>query len=360
MTIRHRPLALTAFAPLVLVACGTTTQPSVTSPSSESYQRSTEVPSTHPPSVHQDDAGRPEPFPEGAPAPEAREHEGMPMRGPSDEPTAPPVAAPHDGDGRGESGFGVAEGSGASGASKSEAKSAEAYRGRGGHSPYRHSPPEYRPGLATEWGEARTSHVSSAAFSRADESRPFAMGKLFYNDWRGLEGMSGGRHDAYRATFAVGSGVIDVGLRTDDGRFVSGFTANGDHFVPGHAGERYTIVVRNQGPGRMEIVASVDGLDVIDGRPASLAKRGYLVEPWGQVEIEGFRTSTREVASFRFGSVAQSYAAKKHGDTRNVGVIGIAAFHEQGDAPWRWTEPRYRDRRMDAEPFPMRFSAPPR
>jgi hypothetical protein len=257
----------------------------------------------------------------------------------------------------------IADGFGASGPSKAEAKSADgAARGRGGHadSPYRHSPPEHRPGLATEWGEARSSHVSSAAFTRADESRPFAIGKLFYNDWRGLETMSGGRHEGHRTTFAVGRGVLDVGIRAEDGRFLSGFTANGDNFVPGHAGQRYTIVVRNHGPGRVEVVASVDGLDVIDGRAASLAKRGYLVDPWGQVELEGFRTSTHEVASFRFGSVAQSYAAKKHGDTRNVGVIGIAAFHEQGDAPWRWSEPRHHDRRLDAEPFPMRFSTPPR
>jgi hypothetical protein len=230
-------------------------------------------------------------------------------------------------------------------------------------SAYRPEPrPEFRPGLATQWGEARDSHVTSATFYRANEAQPFSIGKLFYNEQQGLESMRGGRYASSRSMFPVGPGYLEVGLRGDDGRFITGFSAGGDNFVPGIAGHRYSIVVKNQSPGRIEVVASVDGLDVVDGRPAAYAKRGYLLDAWGQVEIEGFRTSTSEVASFRFGSVGQSYAAQKHGETRNVGVIGIAAFHERGDDPWRWSQPRYPDtqRRLDADPFPMRFSTPPR
>jgi hypothetical protein len=68
------------------------------------------------------------------------------------------------------------------------------------------------------------------------------------------------------------------------------------------------------------------------------------------------------VASFRFGSVEQSYANKKTGDTRNVGVIGLAMFHERGDSPRFWGTPRSHDdvvNRQGADPFPNRFAAPP-
>jgi hypothetical protein len=100
----------------------------------------------------------------------------------------------------------------------------------------------------------------------------------------------------------------------------------------------------------------VDGLDVIDGRPGSFDKRGYLVNPWASVEIDGFRRSMEQVAAFRFGSVARSYAASK-GDARNVGVIGVAVFAERGSG-YPWLAPEV-DRRHGADVFPGRFATPP-
>ena len=83
--------------------------------------------------------------------------------------------------------------------------------------------------------------------------------------------------------------------------------------------------MRNATTARFEIVASVDGLDVIDGKPADPNRRGYIVDPHDTLVIDGFRTSDANVAAFRFGRVADSYAAQTSGD-RNVGVVGLAIF----------------------------------
>ena len=116
------------------------------------------------------------------------------------------------------------------------------------------------------------------------------------------------------------------------------------------------IELVNQSASRFEAVVTVDGLDVIDGRPGSLAKRGYLLQPFATVDIDGFRQNLDEVAAFRFGSVRGSYAASK-GSDRNVGVIGVAVFSERG-VRQPWTE-RELGRRESADPFPGRFAAPP-
>ena len=107
-----------------------------------------------------------------------------------------------------------------------------------------------------------------------------------------------------------------------------------------------------------EVVASVDGLDVTDGRSASPDKRGYVVPPHGRVEIDGFRRNMAEVAAFRFGSVRDSYAARtaETGD-RNVGVIGVALFSERG-VDWTALD-REAERREQADAFPGRFAQPP-
>lgn len=126
--------------------------------------------------------------------------------------------------------------------------------------------------------------------------------------------------------------------------------------MTGSYGDRYAIQVQNHSALRFEVVASVDGLDVIDGQAGSLGKRGYLIGPYSSLEIDGFRQSRYEVAEFQFGSVSSSYAART-GSDRNVGVIGVAFFDERGAAlPWFEREA---ERRQRAEPFPFRFATAP-
>jgi len=115
----------------------------------------------------------------------------------------------------------------------------------------------------------------------------------------------------------------------EGGRTLSTFEHRGRTYVLGSLGQRYLLRFRNGTGRRVEVVASVDGRDVVDGRPASLERRGYVVEPWGELTIDGYRVSQDAVAAFRFSSVARSYAARK-GDARDVGVVGLAVFRERG------------------------------
>jgi hypothetical protein len=186
------------------------------------------------------------------------------------------------------------------------------------------------------------------------------MASLFYNDEQGARSMAS--LSGFRRTSGgmnpVAGGALLVGLRDESGAFLNGFVAGEKSFVVGEAGRRYSIVIRNRTPNRVECVVSVDGLDVIDGRSGAFNKRGYLVQPHGELEIDGFRQSVEAVAAFRFGSVRGSYAGQKTGDTRNVGVIGLAFFHERGTNPFPFTQDEAR-RRQDANPFPGTFATPP-
>jgi hypothetical protein len=224
----------------------------------------------------------------------------------------------------------------------------------------RRAEPKDRPGLGTEWGETRFSRISTVPFVRADPATPFATAAMFYNDEEGARSMA--NTSGFRRTSGgfspQANGVVSVGLRDERGGFLSGFVASNKSFIVGEAGRRYAIVVRNNTDSRLEIVLSVDGLDVLDGRAASFAKRGYLVDPRGELEVDGFRQSMDTVAAFRFGSVRGSYAAQKTGDSRNVGVIGVAIFNERGTNPFPWTSEELQ-RRHDANPFPGQFATPP-
>jgi hypothetical protein len=221
-------------------------------------------------------------------------------------------------------------------------------------------PAEDRPGLGTQWGETRTSRISMVSFERADPASPFATAALFYNDEEGARAMttSSGFRRTPAGMFTVANGLVSVGLRDEGRRFFTGFVSGGRNYVVGDAGHRYTIVLRNNTNFRLEAVLSVDGLDVLDGKAAAFGKRGYIMDPRGELEIDGFRQSMDAVAAFRFGSVRGSYAQQKTGDSRNVGVIGVALFNEMGTNPVPWT-PDEVNRRRDANPFPGQFATPP-
>jgi hypothetical protein len=213
-----------------------------------------------------------------------------------------------------------------------------------------------RPGLGTAYGEQLYAPVSFAPFVRAS-SQPWADVLLHYNDSQGVQA-----HAEYLGSqlrpleVYAGDGSLAVALVDDAGRALPGVQASGRTLIVGADGQRYRILVRNATTARFEVVASVDGLDVIDGKPADPNRRGYIVDPHDTLVIDGFRTSDANVAAFRFGRVADSYAARTSGD-RNVGVVGLAIFSERG-AVWTPAELQLRD---TANPFPQRgYAMPPR
>lgn len=198
--------------------------------------------------------------------------------------------------------------------------------------------PKIRPGLATGWGKEKSSRVIDTSFVRAS-SKPAGTDIIYYNNPEGIKAMS----DAYRERISgsqeAAGGLVEWGVKGNAG-FLTTYKLYGNQphrrLVAGSPDQSYRIVVKNRCKSMLEVVTSVDGLDVMDGKTASFSKRGYLIDPGDTLEIEGFRTSSDSVAAFKFSSVANSYANLRHGDTRNVGVIGIAVFTRKGVNPWTW------------------------
>jgi hypothetical protein len=172
--------------------------------------------------------------------------------------------------------------------------------------------------------------VHEVPFRRASDT-PFSTGSLFYNDHPGVDAMAS--YDVRMAAQLDAPvpihGGITFSVVDEDGLPLPAMSLGGRIYVVGENGRRYSIVITNLTDRRYEAVLSVDGLDVLDGKSASVRKRGYLIAPYASLTVDGFRRSYQEVAAFRFGSVGSSYAARS-GSDRNVGVIGYAFFNERG------------------------------
>lgn len=208
--------------------------------------------------------------------------------------------------------------------------------------------PKPRPGLGTGWGKRINSSLSSTSFVR-EGNRPFGgVATIYYNDREGIEAMAGPYKNETSGFQKAAEGTVEWGIKSGWGgpdHYMSG----AKRFVVGKKGRNYSLVVRNLSDSRLEVVLSVDGLDVMDGKAASFKKRGYILAPGEKVEVKGFRTSYDAVAAFKFSSVAASYSNLRHGQTRDVGVIGLVVFAEKDSPPWRWS--RGVDTRREARPF---------
>lgn len=212
--------------------------------------------------------------------------------------------------------------------------------------------PKERPGLATQWGRQVKSPFQRTEFTRAT-SKPHGVDMIYYNDAEGLKAMGMNRNKISAMQTAAG-GIVEWGIRGGVGMLATYKPWGSAHrYVEGRHGGGYSIVVKNACKARVMVVLSVDGLDVLDGKPASVSRPGYVIEPGETLEVKGFRTSYDEVATFKFSTVGASYAQTRHGDTRNVGVIGLAAFLEKGADPWTWMPDEIK-RRQDANPFATR------
>ena len=126
----------------------------------------------------------------------------------------------------------------------------------------------------------------------------------------------------------------------DSGETLPVYRHRGEHWVAGRPGARYAISVRNAQPNRLMGVVSVDGVNVVSGETAAWHQTGYVLGPWQQYDITGWRKSDHEVAAFHFTAMPSSYAART-GRPAHVGVIGVALFREKAATLEPLPEPVY-------------------
>ncbi len=144
-------------------------------------------------------------------------------------------------------------------------------------------------------------------------------------------------------------------------------------YLEARAGARYAVLLTNRTRERLGVVLTVDGLNAISGERDTAIGRMYVLGPWEQTTVRGWRSSLSDVRQFTFVDERSSYAARAGKANGHMGWIEVAVFREQrafvgrpcGSLPWcgdrpvdRTMEPEARkelddegrDARRDAEP----------
>jgi hypothetical protein len=106
------------------------------------------------------------------------------------------------------------------------------------------------------------------------------------------------------------------------------YRRDGKRYVIGTPGHEYAVRIRNCTGGRLLAVVSVDGINAVTGETASPDQSGYVIEPGGYVNIQGWRKDLERTAAFYFSDPGDSYASRT-GRPDDLGVIGVALFRER-------------------------------
>jgi hypothetical protein len=132
---------------------------------------------------------------------------------------------------------------------------------------------------------------------------------------------------------AAGSGPVGLAvIDRDTGQRLHVHVKDAQGYVAGTPGSKYALRLTNHSGGRMLVVLSVDGINVVSGETAGWNQVGYVLDPWRSHDIVGWRKSDTQVAAFEFAALRDSYAAQT-GRPGHVGVIGMAVFAEKAPEP---------------------------
>jgi hypothetical protein len=130
---------------------------------------------------------------------------------------------------------------------------------------------------------------------------------------------------------------------------------SGRYYLEAHAGGSYAVRIANRCSERIGIVVAVDGLNAISGErepgPSASARPGrmYVVDPWDEVRVRGWRTSLHDVRQFTFVDERASYASRTGRSNSKMGWIQAWVYRERSGA--RVSPPRHEpwDRRSYPE-----------
>jgi hypothetical protein len=163
---------------------------------------------------------------------------------------------------------------------------------------------------------------------------------------------------------AAGSLVsVDVAVDGRESPLYPAPDGSGRFYLQAREGSTYEVRLANRSGERIGVVLVVDGLNAISGERATVASsanRMYVLGPWDETSVRGWRTSLSDVRRFTFVDERASYAARSEKANGRMGWIEVGVFRERQregwvSRPW-WTWP---DRDAQARAGSGRGDTPP-
>jgi hypothetical protein len=147
--------------------------------------------------------------------------------------------------------------------------------------------------------------------------------------------------------------LVDVAVEVGGERvpLYGAVDGSGRAYFEAREGCAYALRLQNRTHERLGALVVVDGLNAISGEREVIGRgrpgRLYVLAPWSEVEVRGWRTSLDQVRQFTFVDERASYAARAGKANNRMGWVEVAVYRDRAPAAvggWRrqrpYSEPR--------------------
>jgi len=126
---------------------------------------------------------------------------------------------------------------------------------------------------------------------------------------------------------------------------------SGRFYLEAREGQSYAVTLTNRSGERLGVALIVDGLNAISGarQAAATAGRMYVLGPWEDTTVRGWRTSLSDIRHFTFVDEHASYAARSGKANAKMGWVEVAVFRVRRPSVSRPYWPQARDSWPEAE-----------
>lgn len=126
--------------------------------------------------------------------------------------------------------------------------------------------------------------------------------------------------------------TVDIEINVN-GKPIKQYKHNDNVYIEARNGTEYSIRIKNNGYNKRLAIVTVDGLNVITGKPqGNDTSNGYIVNSRSSIDIKGFRKDTESVGAFKFCNKSKAYC-NEQGLAGNNGVIGVRMYDEEAKFP---------------------------
>lgn len=100
--------------------------------------------------------------------------------------------------------------------------------------------------------------------------------------------------------------------------------------------EPFEVVFRNNSYEKVQVKLSIDGIDVLTGKLATIEPGGdmWVVQPYSSLNLKAWPETTKGGAQFVFTHADKSVAVHTQGDLKSIGIIAASVFSENNQPIW--------------------------
>ncbi len=170
-------------------------------------------------------------------------------------------------------------------------------------------------------------------WSRATPRTPQLLARSFYGPQEVTATLVEELEDVARPARSMtrmGNGMISIRLQDERGRRLPAVECGGHLIVLGAAGQACQLVVKNETDVPVEILPSMDGLDLETGAPTDLERRGRIVPPRDKTVFATISGGDGKAEPLRFREVADTGALYRTSPGGTLGSIAVAVFLPKG------------------------------